>query len=95
MRRIRWDRISRIGLLVVLVAILGLYISPARSYFSTRREAQERAATVRALREENARLRVRKASLATPGTLEREARKLGMVRPGEKAFAVSGLPKGD
>lgn len=93
-RRVRWDRVSRVGLLVVLVVILGLYIAPARSYFSTRNEARARAAAVESLRKENRRLRARKAALATPGTLEREARKQGMVRPGERAFAVSGLPKG-
>lgn len=92
--RIRWDRASRLGLLIVLVGILGLYVGPARSYFSTVREAKMRSAVVQKLQRENRRLRARSAALAKPGTLRLEARKLGMVRPGERAYVISGLPKG-
>src|SRR6476646_1955117 len=31
-RGIRWDRVSRVAMLVVLLGILGLYVGPARSY---------------------------------------------------------------
>lgn len=92
--RIRWDRASRIGLLVVLVGIVALYIGPARNYFATVHEAKVRNATVTKLEAEHRRLLARKAALRTPGTLEREARRLGMVRPGEKAYVVRGLPQG-
>ena len=34
-RGIRWDRVSRVALLVVLLGMLFLYIGPARSYWST------------------------------------------------------------
>ncbi|MFL5940613.1 MAG: hypothetical protein ACJ75Q_09930, partial [Gaiellaceae bacterium] len=33
--RIRWDRISRLALLGVMVVLLGLFVGPARSYYST------------------------------------------------------------
>jgi cell division protein FtsB len=58
-------------------------------------EANARKATVVRLQRENRRLRARRADITKPGTLEREARKRGMVRPGEKAYVVTGLPKGD
>jgi hypothetical protein len=93
-RGIRWDRVGRIGLLVVLVGILGLYVGPARSYFSTRGEAGVKRAEVQRLQRENVRLRQRRAALRSPKALEREARRLGMVRPGERAYVVRGLPKG-
>lgn len=93
--RIRWDRASRLGLLVVLVGILGLYVGPARSYFSTVHEAKARSAAVAKLKDENKRLRARRAALIKPGTVTREARRLGMVRPGEKAYVIRGLPKGE
>jgi cell division protein FtsB len=91
---IRWDRVSRVGLLVVLVGIMGLYIGPAHSYLSTKREAKAKRAEVHRLQSENANLRARRDALRSPKALEREARRLGMVRPGERAYVVKGLPKG-
>jgi len=91
---IRWDRISRVGLLVVLVAIVGLYVGPARSYFATRSQAAEKRAIVEKLKGENVRLKARAKALKDPAALEREARRLGMVRPGERAYVVEGLPRG-
>jgi cell division protein FtsB len=83
-----------VALLVVLLGILALYIGPARSYWSTLQEAKHRRAEVSALRRENARLRARRAALRNPSALERQARKLGMVRPGERSYVLKHLPKG-
>ena len=91
---IRWDRVGRVALLVVLVGLLGLYVGPARSYLGARQEARQRSAEVTELRRENRRLRARRAALADPQALEREARRLGMVRPGEKSYVVEHLPRG-
>jgi cell division protein FtsB len=91
---IRWDRVSRIGLLIVLVAILGLYVGPARSYFATRSQAAEKRQVVEGLQRENRRLKQRAAALRGTAAIEREARRLGMVRPGERAYVVKGLPAG-
>src|SRR5690606_15916815 len=89
--RIRWDRVARTALLVVLVGVLGLYVQPLHSYVSTWRESKQRSAEVAELERENARLRARRAELHDPEALEREARRLGMVRPGERAYVVQGL----
>jgi cell division protein FtsB len=91
---IRWDRLGRIALLVVLLGVLGLYVGPARSWLAAWQEARDQRATVNRLHSENAQLRARRAELRRPGTLEREARKLGMVRPGERAYVIEGLPRG-
>jgi cell division protein FtsB len=91
---IRWDRVSRVTLLVVLLGILFLYIGPARSYWSTVQEAKHRRAEVSDLKRENAKLRAHRAALRNPASLEREARRLGMVRPGERSYVVKHLPKG-
>jgi cell division protein FtsB len=93
-RGIRWDRVSRVALLIVLLAIVGLYIGPARSYWSTVCEAKHRRAEVAQLKRENDRLRAKRAALRSTSSLEREARRLGMVRPGERAYVVKHLPKG-
>jgi len=92
--RVRWDRLSRYALLLVFVVLVLLYIGPARSYVSTVAKAHRSDAQVRALEREHARLEARKRSLADPRVVEAEARRLGMVRPGERAFVVRNLPRG-
>jgi cell division protein FtsB len=90
---VRWDRIGRVALLLVLGLILLLYIGPARSFYSTWRESHAKRTEVRRLAAENARLNARRRALQDPRTLEAEARKLGMVRPTERAFVIRGLPR--
>jgi cell division protein FtsB len=91
-RGIRWDRLGRVALLGVLGLLLYLYIGPTRTWISTYRVAGEKREEVAALQERNRKLRARRASLQRAATLEREARRLGMIRAGEKAYVVQGLP---
>ena len=91
--RIRWDRVGRVALLVVLLLLVYLYVGPVRSWWSTWQESKAKQAQVTRLERENARLRARRAALQTPQALEREARKMGMVRPDERPFVVRGLPR--
>ena len=91
---IRWDRVSRVALLVVLVVLVYLYAGPARSYWDTLRQARLRRAEVAVLRHENARLRARREALRGTRALEREARRLGLVKPGERPYIVEHLPRG-
>jgi septum formation initiator len=88
---VRWDRLARITLLVVLGGILLLYVGPAVSYVRTWREARAWRTDVRALQRENARLLARRRALEDPRSLELEARAMGMVRRGERAFVIEGL----
>src|SRR6266576_617337 len=90
---VRWDRVGRVALLLVLGLILLLYLGPARSFYSTWRESHSKRDQVRRLTAENVRLNARRRALGDPRTLEAEARKLGMVRPTERAYVVKGLPK--
>jgi cell division protein FtsB len=64
-----------------------------RSWWSTWQDSKAKQAQVQRLERENAQLRARKAALGTPQALEREARRIGMVRPDERPFVVGGLPK--
>jgi cell division protein FtsB len=91
--RFRWDRLGRIALLCVLGLVLYLYIGPTRSWISTWQEAKHRRAEVAELQARNRALRARRDELRRPSALEREARKLGMVKAGERAYVVTGLPK--
>ena len=91
--RIRWDRLGRWALLFVLGLVLYLYIGPATSWVATWKEAREKRAEVATLRAENERLRERRDALKRQSSLEREARRLGMVKAGERMYVVEGLPK--
>jgi cell division protein FtsB len=89
--RIRWDRVGRRALIGVFALVLYLYIGPAVRWVQTYREAGRQRAAVAELRAENARLKERKRVLSEPGALEREARRLGMVKAGERAYIVEGI----
>jgi cell division protein FtsB len=91
--RVRWDRVGRVGLLVVLVVVAALYVKQGLSLFSTHSQAQQQLGIVHRLQNQNARLERERASLNDPATIERDARALGMVRPGERPYVVTGLPK--
>ena len=90
---IRWDRVGRVALLGTLIAILLLYISPARHWWQQSRTAGAQKQELRELAEENRSLKKRVHALSDPGALEREARRLGMVRQGERAYVIEGLPR--
>ena len=89
--RIRWDRLGRWALIGVFALVLYLYIGPAIRWVQTYREAGHQRAAVAQLRAENARLRARQRALTAPGALEREARRLGMVKAGERAYIVENV----
>ena len=89
---IRWERVGRIALLGVLCVIVLLYIPPVTHWIQQKRTASRGHAQVRELERERVRLRARLGELTGPGALEREARRLGMVRPGERPYAVV-IPK--
>ena len=86
--RIRWDRVGRWALLAVFALVIYLYVGPARTWWSTYAEAKRKRDDVASVRAENARLKSRKATLEQGGALELEARRLGMVKAGEKLYVV-------
>ena len=88
--RVRWERVGRIGLLVVLTVVVGLYVEHTLSYLSTRTQNDQQQAIVQSLTRQNARLRQEQKSLNDPATIIRDARALGMVRPGERPYVIMG-----
>ena len=90
---IRWDRLGRIALLGTLFVILLLYISPAKHWWEQSRTSNAQEQELEDLTKENRGLKERVRALRDPGALEREARRLGMVRQGERAYVIEGLPK--
>lgn len=88
--RVRWDRVGRVSLLIVLAVVLGLYVNQALSYFSVRTQADQEQATALALERQNHRLAAEQQLLQEPATVQRDARQLGMVRRGERSYVITG-----
>ncbi|MBN1528809.1 MAG: septum formation initiator family protein [Thermoleophilaceae bacterium] len=84
---------GRIALLATLLVILSLYVSPARHWLQQSRTAGEQKRELQSLRDDNRALKKRVHALRDPGALEREARRLGMVRQGERPYVVHRLPR--
>jgi cell division protein FtsB len=82
---VRWLAVG-----AILLAGL-LYARPLRSYLGTKHELARRSADVKALKTEKRELQHRLAQASTPEALQQEARRLGLVRPGEKLFIVKGI----
>jgi cell division protein FtsB len=74
-----------------LVLIAFLYYRPLRSYFDTKAVLAQRGAEVRALQREHALLVRRLAESTSADALDRDARRLGMVKPGERLYIVKGI----
>jgi cell division protein FtsB len=88
--RVRWDRAGRVGLLVVLTVVVGLYVQHTLSYLSVSSQASKQQAIVDQLARQNRHLAAQQRSLNDPSTIVRDARALGMVRPGERAYVITG-----
>jgi len=89
---VRWDRLGRIAMLGVTVAIVYLYVSAGIRLFSAWGQSKRDSAQAHELERQNRVLRQQRAALASPGTVQAEARRLGMIHAGEQAYIVSGLP---
>ncbi len=82
---LRWLAVGAI----VLVGLL--YARPLSSYLGAKHDLAQRAGEVGALKAEKRALQHRLAETTTPEALTREARSLGLVRPGERLFIVKGI----
>ena len=89
--RVRWDRVGRVALLAMLGVVAFLYGQHALAYLSTRSQFERQGAIVRSLERQNAQLEAQQRALKDPATIVQLARQLGMVRPGERAYAVPSL----
>ena len=91
--RIRWDRLGRIAMLAMLGVILLLYVSPTKHWIEQSRTRSTQKAELEQLSAENATLERKVRALRDPGTLEQEARRLGMVRRGERSYVIENPPR--
>ena len=84
---LRWCTVGVFGLVGLL------YYHPLTTYFETRAALNERVAEVDGLRAEKSRLEARLARAATLEALAQEARRMNLVRPGERLYIVKGIPE--
>jgi cell division protein FtsB len=84
-RPLRW-----IGLVVLLAVAIG-YVQPLRAYRDARSDVSAQRAEVERIARGNVALEQRIAEAGTAEYVEREARKLGLVKPGERLFIVTGI----
>ncbi len=87
--RVRWDRVGRVALTLVLAAVLFSYLSPALDFFHTYRGVTQSKAELRSLQHENDSLHRQVQAADDPAVLEREARRQGMVAPGERPYVIA------
>jgi cell division protein FtsB len=91
-RRSRRSPLIVRGLIVLAVGlVLFLYYRPVKSYLDTSQELSERQAEVRQLRAEQRALQRKLALTATKEELQREARRIGYVQPGERLYIVKNV----
>ena len=77
----------------MLCLVAFLYYRPARTYFETRHMLAQRSAEVDRLAAQKRRLERLVAASTSNAALAREARRLGLVKPGERLFIVKGIAK--
>ena len=89
--RIRWDRVGRVALVLVLFGVMVSYLNPLVNLLQAWQGSKASEQQLAQLKQEKAQLTEQLREVSSPATLEREARRLGMVRPGEHAYVVHGL----
>lgn len=82
---LRWAAVATLAVVALL------YYRPVKSYVETRSSLEERQAEVRRLRAKRDELARRLHEADTPDALTRRARRLGLVKPGERLFIVKGI----
>jgi cell division protein FtsB len=78
---------------LVLVAIAVGYVHPIRAYREARAEVAAQRSEVDRLERGNAELERRLKRTGTADFVERQARRIGLVRPGERLFIVTGIER--
>jgi len=85
--------VLRWAAVVALCLVALAYYRPARTYVATRHTVAARAAEVQKLRDQHRLLERLVSASSSDAELAREARRLGLVKPGERLFIVKGIDR--
>jgi hypothetical protein len=88
--RIKWDRVGRVALTLVLFAVLYSYLGPSVDFVKTYTGTTAAKAELHELLKENRRLHNRIQSADDPLVVDHEARAQGMVAEGETPVVIHG-----
>jgi hypothetical protein len=91
-RRIGRRRLRLLWAIGILGIAVYLYYRPIASYVETGNDLTARRAEVENLRLVRAELELRLVNSTSVDSLEREARRINYVKPGERLFVVKGIP---
>ncbi|HEX6781603.1 MAG TPA: hypothetical protein VF125_06170 [Solirubrobacterales bacterium] len=88
--RIKWDRVGRVALTLVLVAVLYSYLGPSVDFVKTYTGTTAAKAKRLELLKQNRRLHNRIQSADDPLVVDHEARAQGMIAEGETPVVIRG-----
>lgn len=77
--------------MLVLFLIVALYVNPLAGFVDAWQESKAEERNLAEVEQVNDELKQRVGALDAPGGPEREARKIGMVAEGERAYVVRDL----
>jgi cell division protein FtsB len=88
---VRWDRVGRIALVLVLFGVLVSYLNPLVNLADAWNDSKQSEERLAELQQEHQDLQRQVDEARSPLTLGREARKMGMIKPGERLYVIDGL----
>lgn len=86
--RIDWERVGRIALVIVFIAVLLSYVRPALGLYGSWHESREQSHKLAELKRENKDLQLQAQYLSGSSAAEHAARERGMVASGEAPYRV-------
>lgn len=89
--RIQWDRLGRIAFVALVLILVLSYFNPLLNLARTYRQAGATKAELHRVQAENAQLERRVRHVRGESVLRREARRQGLIVPGERAYVVNGI----
>ena len=78
--------------MLVLFGVMVSYLNPMVNLLQAWQGSKASEQQLTQLKQQRTELTRQLHDVSSPVTLQREARKLGMVKPGEHAYVVRGLP---
>jgi cell division protein FtsB len=85
-------RLKTLFIAGILTAVLIGYVGPVQAYIDQRSELAHQQATLAELEAKRDRLKKQTKASERPDVLEAKARDLGLIKPGERAYVIRGLP---
>lgn len=91
--RIQWDRLGRIAFVLLVFVLIFSYFSPLYDLAKTYRQAGATKVELHRVQAEHTQLERRVRHVKGDAVLRREARRQGLIVPGEQAYVVNGIKR--